>query len=75
MKLSDEEIRSLAKVERMMDAGNVPFVKLDGQRIMMTPEAMEHFELRSGQTITDVIFLAVLEFNLASIRARRDGGA
>ena len=54
MEPTDEQIRE------------IPFVMLDeGQRMPMTKEAMKHFGLTQGQTITDQIFRAILRFKIA----------
>ncbi len=68
MKLTDDQIRDLAEVERKMDAGEMPFVMYHGQRAAMSPEAMEHFDLKQGQSITDTIWGGILRFDLASIQ-------
>ncbi len=67
MKFTDEQIRHLADAERMMDSGESGFVRLGGGRLMASPEVMKHFGLKQGQTITDTIFCAILEFNIARI--------
>ena len=64
MKLSSDDMRTLAAQERDMSAGKVPHVLLNGVRIAMMPEAMKHFELVSGQIINSSIMVAILQFNL-----------
>jgi hypothetical protein len=66
MELTHEQICMLAEVERKMDAGEMPFVLWHGNRAAMDKETMDHFRLTQGQTITDVIWKAILEFNIAS---------
>lgn len=67
--LSAEEIRMPAEAERKMDSGVIPYVLLDGGRVMVSAEGMRHFGLEQGQTITQTIFLAILEFNIAHCEA------
>lgn len=64
-KLNAEEIKMLAKTERDMDAGVLPFVMLNGHRVRMDDAGMKHFGLEQGQTINQMIFVSILEFNLA----------
>ena len=59
-----EEIRMLVEQEREMDAGTVPFVMLGGHRMAMTPEAMQHFGLTVGQSISHEINMAILKFQI-----------
>ena len=70
MKLSIEETKILAKAERDMDAGALPFVVLNGQRWLMTDEAMKEFELTSGQTVNHAIMQMILQYNLSLLRAK-----
>ena len=65
MKLSDDDVRTLAAQERDMSAGKVPHVLLNGVRFAMMTEAMKHFELLSGQNVSNSIMVAILQFNLA----------
>ena len=65
-----EDIRMLAKAERDMDSGAAPFVMLEGQRWLMTDEAMKEFELTTGQTVNHVIILKILEYNLSCCQAQ-----
>lgn len=67
--LSLEELHALAAMERMMDDGAQPFVKLGDQRLAVSAEALEHFGLRQGQTINHTIFLAILKWNIAACEA------
>jgi hypothetical protein len=52
-------IKYVAKLEREMDSGEIPFVVLDGTRYPVTPEEVEKFGLVSGQTVNRII-LSVL---------------
>ena len=70
MKLSVEQVRDLAKCERMMDSGECPFVNGPGGRLMVSPEVMDELGLMNGQTISVDIMGAILEAQLASLQAR-----
>jgi len=70
MKLSNDQIKMLAEQQREMDAGNVPFAILNGNRLASTAEIMTELGLEQGQTIDMVIFGAMLEASLASIHAK-----
>ena len=59
--LTDEQIQMLAEVERMMDAGEMPFVIYGGQRAAVDAELMKRFGLKQGQTINDQIWRAILQ--------------
>ena len=68
-----EQIRLLAKAERLMDAGEIPWVwatGLDGQyeRLSVTPEIMEILELEQGQTINSFIVNAIAELSLQILK-------
>lgn len=60
-----EQIRMLAEVERMMDRGEMPFVIWRGLRSSVLPEVMIELGLEQGQTVTDILYDAILA---ASIR-------
>ena len=64
-KLTMDQIRALAKLERSMDAGEQPFVILGGFRCAFTANVLETCGVEDGQTITDAIWRALIE---ASIR-------
>lgn len=69
-KFTLEEIRMLAEAERMMDAGEVPFVMWHGHRVPVQPNCIAELGLEPGQTIIDVIALAIAEWNIASLKAQ-----
>jgi hypothetical protein len=71
MKFSPEEIAMLAEAERMMDAGRIPFVMWQGERVMVPAETMHELGLRQKQTINKEIFMAICHCNLAYIQAQR----
>lgn len=64
MKLTKEQIRLLAKLEREMDAGIQPFVLFGKGRLAVNPDAMKEFDLEQGQTINLAIFNAIMEFEM-----------
>ena len=68
-KLTTEEIRILAKVERRMDAGEVPSVVWNGGRMMVQQIMMDELGLETGQTVSHEIAGAILNANLAACRA------
>lgn len=70
-----DRIRLLAKAERMMDAGEIPWVWSygpDGQpeRLSVAPEVMEVLELEQGQTVNAFILNAIAELSLEMIRRK-----
>ena len=67
--LTNEQFRMLAKAERQMDAGEVPFVVAAGERLIVRPVVMEELGLETGQTVSNTLVLAILEANLAALRA------
>ena len=69
MNFTAEEIRMLAQAEQDMDAGKRPFVVSGGQRMLVDPLVMTEFGLETGQTVSQEITLAILEANLATVRA------
>ena len=68
-KLTTEEIKMLAEVERQMDAGEVPFVVWGGQRMTVRQLVMDELGLETGQTVSHEIAGAILNANLAACRA------
>lgn len=70
IEFSTEEIRMLAKAERDMDSGDVKFVMYRGGRTMVFPEVMDELGLENGQTISDVIFGAILQSSIAHLEAK-----
>lgn len=70
MKLTNEEVKLLAKEERMMDSGKIKFVMFGDQRLMVDDDIMEKIDLKPGQTISWQIFQAILEENLKKIQLK-----
>lgn len=70
-----ERIRLLAKAERLMDAGEIPWVwayGLDGypERMSVSPEVMTILELEQGQTVNSFIVNAIAELSLTLLKEK-----
>ena len=79
MDLTIEQIRLLAEQERSMDSGQTPFVRVPGstQRMSVMPEVMEELGLVSGQTVSDMIVVAIMQAQIGVLKAQiamRDAG-
>jgi hypothetical protein len=59
----------LAKAERQMDAGEVPFVICAGSRLLVREVVMDELGLEMGQTVSDTLVLAIMEAHLAAAQA------
>lgn len=59
-----EDTRRLAKLERAMDAGEQEFVILNGERVAVSKATMERLMLKSGQTISNQLMIAILESHI-----------
>ena len=66
MNLTLDQVRELARLERDMDAGEQPFVILNGMRIAVMPEIMRHFELVTGQTISMTLCMEITQASIAA---------
>ena len=71
-KLTVDEIRMLADIERRMDNGEQPYVLVDGSRMAVEPDIMKELGLVKGQTISKTIALAVREACLVSLKMQLD---
>jgi len=49
--MGTEEQDMLKQAEKMMDEGIMPYVTLEGNRIMFTQETLDHFKIKSGDAI------------------------
>lgn len=67
--LTNEQVQMLAELDRDMDAGKVAFVRLNGNRLAMTPETMSYFKLAVGQSISAAAFEAIQRYNLEQAQA------
>ncbi len=50
-KMGADEQEMLKQAEKMMDDGVMPYVILEGKRIMFSQESLDHFNLKSGDAI------------------------
>ncbi len=50
-KIGTDEQAMLKQAERMMDEGTMPYVILEGKRIMFAQETLDQFDLTSGDVI------------------------
>lgn len=67
------QIRMMAKAERLMDSGEIPWVwsyGLNGlpERLSVSPEVMEMLELEQGQTVNSFIVNAIAELSLELLK-------
>jgi hypothetical protein len=69
--LNDDQIRDLAKIERMMDSGKLSFVVYDGERWSFEQELLEEFQIKSGQTVTHQILHHLQVENLAKMSTKK----
>jgi hypothetical protein len=68
--LTSEEIKMLATLERAMDSGEQPYVILAGQRIAFSQEVLNESGVVSGQTISQLIFIHLMQRTLAMIETK-----
>ena len=71
------QIRMMAKAERLMDAGEIPWVWTYGpnglpERLSVTPEVMEMLELEQGQTVNSFIVNGIAELSLEILKRKID---
>lgn len=70
-----EIIRAMAKAERMMDRGEIPFVWAPNatgmlERLACTQAIMEEFGLENEQSVNSIIREAIITYNLDQLRQR-----
>jgi len=65
-----KELQMLAAIERQMDAGEVPWVRVDGSshRATIRAEIMDALGLVTGQTISWFLFGEILKINLGMLQ-------
>jgi len=66
-------IRAMAKAERMMDSGEIPYVWAPGpsgslERLAISKAIMEEYDLVEGQSVNSSIRDAILDYKLRKIR-------
>lgn len=70
-------IRAMAKAERLMDSGEIPYVWAPGptgrlERLAITKAIMEEFDLVAGQSVNSIIRDFILDYNLRKLREELD---
>lgn len=70
-----EILRAMARSERMMDHGDIPFVWAPSsagimERLACTKSIMEEFGLESGQRVNSILREAIIDFNLNELSKR-----
>jgi len=70
MDFSVEETKALAKLERDMDSGAMPYVMFNWSRMAVTPDIMEELGLEQGQTINQAIMMSIMQAALAACQAK-----
>ena len=70
MELTREQVKMLAKAERMTDTGELKYVLFDGRRLIVESEVMEQLGLQPCQTINWEIFGAIQQENLQRIQLK-----
>lgn len=74
MTFSIEELRMLAELERKMDSGEQPFVRVDETqvRLAVADWIMERIGLESGQTISGELAAEICRMNIADCTRKLD---
>ena len=70
LEITPEMIREIAALERRMDAGEQPFVKLGDERMAVMQEVMEELGLESGQTVPRFLFNKILEASIGVCKSQ-----
>lgn len=70
-----EQIRAMAEAERLMDAGEIPWVWAMGpnkqyERLSVTPAVMEILGLEQQQTVNSYIVDAIAELSLEILKEK-----
>ena len=73
--LDKKLLKALAQAERMMDAGEIPWVWAPSlnngyERLSVAPGIMEAFELEQGQTVNSFIVNAIAELSLKILKLK-----
>jgi hypothetical protein len=68
--LSVKEIRQLAEIERGMDSGEIPYVVYAGHRTPIVRDVLDHLGLQSGQTVSHILWVAILETMILNLRQK-----
>lgn len=70
MKLTVEQTRMLAAVQRDMDAGKLFFVVFKGERLSVLDEVAEELGLERGQTVNLAIVQSIVEASIAVLETK-----
>ena len=57
----------LAAAERQMDAGEVPWVRVEGGRCIVSERVMALLNLRSGQSVSGALWRQIIRLHLEQI--------
>jgi hypothetical protein len=73
--LDKEILRAMAKAERMMDSGEIPWVWAPGpegtpERLAVSEEVMKELDLETGQNVNSMIRDAIMIINLEKLGER-----
>lgn len=70
--LSSEQLRMVAEMELLMDAGEQPFVRCAGDngRYAFPAETLAALRVESGSLVSPGTLLAIMRFNLAALEER-----
>jgi hypothetical protein len=72
-----QQIRMIAQAERLMDAGEIPWVWSVGpygqkERLSVAPDVMETLGLEQGQSVNSIIVNAIAELSIQILKDRID---
>ena len=70
-----EILRAMARSERMMDSGEIPFVWAPSsagimERLACTKDIMKEFGLETGQRVNSILREAIISYNLEQLAIR-----
>lgn len=70
MRITAKHIRLLGQLERDMDSGKMPFVRVEGRegRYAMTPEMFEQFAFSPGQVISAGLMHLIMTFSYERVK-------
>ena len=78
--LSKDMLRAMAEAERLMDAGQIPFVLAPSpnggyERFAVHEEIMEELDLKQGQHINTMIMDGIIELQLERLKSKIEEAA
>lgn len=70
-----KQISAMARAERLMDAGEIPWVWAPGvhghmERLSVSPEIMDILDLEQGQSVNSFIVNAIAELSIKIIKEK-----